>query len=348
MIMKIRGVIGRMNLHDHGVGSPLTGKHPCMESRVDAPTDLGKRSWWQVLKRTLVAFKADNLTDWAAALTYYAVLSIFPALLALVSTLGLVSKDATQSLLDNLGSIAPGPAQQVLTTVVSSLQGNQSTAGVAFVLGIAVALWSASGYVAAFMRASNAVYDMPEGRPIWKTLPVRVGVTAVVVILLAASALAVVFTGSLARTAGQALGIGDTGVMVWSIAKWPVLLLIVISIFALLYWAAPNVKHPGFRWLTPGSIIGVTLWIVASVAFGFYIANFANYNKTYGTLAGIVIFLIWLWISNIAIMLGVEFDAELQRERAIEAGHPAEQEPFAKPRDTRKFKKSKRKPGEVT
>ncbi|HEX6445930.1 MAG TPA: YihY/virulence factor BrkB family protein [Streptosporangiales bacterium] len=308
----------------------------------ETPTGLGKQSWWQVLKRTVVAFKADNLTDWAAALTYYAVLSIFPALLALVSTLGLVSRSATQSLLGNLSGIAPGPARQVLTSVVQSLQGNQSSAGFAFVLGLAVALWSASGYVAAFMRASNAVYEMPEGRPIWKTLPVRIGVTAIVVVLLAASALAVVFTGSLARTAGQALGIGSTGVLVWNIAKWPVLLLIVIAIFALLYWAAPNVKHPGFRWVTPGSAVGVVTWIVASVAFGFYIANFAHYNKTYGTLAGVVIFLIWLWISNIAILLGVELDAELQRARAIRAGHPADEEPFAAPRDTRKFKKKER------
>jgi membrane protein len=314
----------------------------------DTPTELGRRSWWLVLKRTVVAFKADNLVDWAAALTYYAVLSIFPALLALVSTLGLVSRSAMQSLLDNLSGVAPGPAQQVLKTVVTSLQGNQGTAGFALVLGLAVALWSASGYVAAFMRAANAVYEMPEGRPVWKTLPVRVGVTVIVVVLLAASALAVVFTGSLARTAGQALGIGSTGVLVWSIAKWPVLLLIVISIFALLYWAAPNVKHPGFRWVTPGSAVAVLIWIAASVAFGFYIANFANYNKTYGTLAGLVIFLIWLWISNIAIMLGVELDAELRRVRAIEAGHPAGEEPFVAPRDTRKFEKSKRKPGTVT
>lgn len=314
----------------------------------DTPTDLGKRSWWLVLKRTLVAFKADNLTDWAAALTYYAVLSIFPALLALVSILGLVSRTATESLLGNLGGLAPGPAKQVLTTVVRSLQGNQSSAGVAFVIGVAVALWSASGYVAAFMRAANAVYEMPEGRPIWKTLPVRVGITAAVVVLLAASALAVVFTGSLARTAGQALGLGSTAVLVWNIAKWPVLLAIVVTVFALLYWAAPNVKHPGFRWVTPGSALGVLTWIVASLAFGFYIATFANYNKTYGTLAGVVIFLIWLWISNIAIMLGVEFDAETQRARAIEAGHPSGDEPFATPRDTRKFEKSKRKPGTVT
>ncbi|MBO0827137.1 MAG: YihY/virulence factor BrkB family protein, partial [Streptosporangiales bacterium] len=272
----------------------------------DAPTDLGKRSWWQVLKRAVVAFKADNLTDWAAALTYYAVLSIFPAILALVSTLGLVSSNATQSLLDNLGGIAPGPAKQLLTTIVRSLQGNQSSASIAFVIGIAVALWSASGYVAAFMRASNAVYEMPEGRPIWKTLPVRIGVTAAVVVLLAVSALAVVFTGSLAAKAGQALGLGSEAVLVWNIAKWPVLLLIVLSVFALLYWAAPNVKHPGFRWVTPGSAVGVVTWILASAAFGFYIANFAHYNKTYGALAGVVIFLIWLWISNIAILLGVE------------------------------------------
>jgi membrane protein len=310
------------------------------ERRDDAPngpTDLKARAWRGVLSRTVREFKDDNVTVWAAALTYFGVLAIFPAIIALVSILGLVGPSATQPLLDNLGQVAPGPAKQILTSAIENLQKSRGPAGVMFFVGLGLALWSASGYVASFMQAANAIYDIGEGRPIWKTLPVRFGVTVVLVLLLAVSAVAVVLTGSLATQAGNVIGLGSTVVTVWDIAKWPALLLIVSLMFAILYYASPNVKHPGFRWITPGSVIAVVLWIIASAAFAFYVANFASYNKTYGALAGPVIFLVWLWISNIALLLGAELNAELERGRRIEAGHPADEEPFVEPRDTRKL-----------
>jgi membrane protein len=295
-------------------------------------------SVWQALKRTVREFREDNLTDWAAALTYYAVLAIFPALIVLVSILGLVGESATQPLIDNLGTVAPGPAKDIFTNAVKNLQGSQGAAGVLFVVGLLGALWSASGYVAAFMRASNAIYDIEEGRPVWKTLPVRVGLTIVLLVLLALSTMAVVLTGSLAEKFGNIVGIGNTAVTVWNIAKWPVLLVIVSFMFALLYWAAPNVKQPGFRWVSPGGIVAVIGWLIASAGFAFYVASFGSYNKTYGALGGVVVFLVWLWISNIVILLGAEFNAELERGRAIEAGmRPEDKEPFAEPRDTRKM-----------
>src|SRR3954463_8750273 len=259
----------------------------------DGPTDLPKESWMAVLKRTIREFRADNLTDWAAALTYYGVLSIFPMLIALVSILGLVGASATQPLLDNLGKVAPGPAQQIFTSAVTNLQNSQGAAGVLFFAGLAGALWSASGYVAAFMRASNAIYDVEEGRPIWKTAPVRLGVTVTLVVLLVISSVIVVFTGGLAQQVGNLLGLGSTFLDVWAIAKWPVLLLIVSLMFALLYWASPNAKTGGFKWVTPGGVVGVLLWVVASAAFAFYVANFGSYNKTYGAMAGVIVFLIW-------------------------------------------------------
>jgi membrane protein len=291
-----------------------------------------------VLKRTIREFKADDLTDRAAALTYYGVLAIFPAILALVSILGLVGKSATQPLVDNLGKVAPGPAKDIFTTAVQNLQKSRGTGGIIFIVGIALALWSASGYVAAFMRASNAIYDVKEGRPIWKKAPVRVGVTLVLVVLLAISALAVVLTGSLAEQAGNLVGIGKSAVRVWDLAKWPVLVVLVGLMLAVLYWASPNVKQPGFRWVSPGGLLAVVLWIVASAVFAVYVANFSSYNKTYGALGGIIIFLVWLWLSNIAVLLGAEFDAELERGRQIQAGHPPDEEPFLEPRDTRKIK----------
>jgi membrane protein len=289
------------------------------------------------LRRTVREFKVDNLTDWAAALTYYGVLSIFPALIALVSIVGLMGRSATNSLQQNLNSFAPGPAKSVIASALNGLASSRGSAGVLFVVGIAAALWSASGYIAAFMRASNVIWDVEEGRPIWKTLPVRLGVTLVVVVLLAVISLAVVLTGSFADKTGRFLGLGSSFVTVWDIAKWPVLLLLVAGILAILYYVSPNVKHPTFKWVTPGGLIAVALWVVASAAFAFYVANFGSYNKTYGSIAAVIVFLVWLWITNVAVLFGAELNAELERGRQIDAGYPADREPYLEPRDTRKM-----------
>jgi membrane protein len=303
----------------------------------DHPGQLSGGSFGGVLKRTVKEFQKDNLTDWAAALTYYGILAIFPALIVLVSVLGLIGKSATDPLIQNLGTVAPGPAKQIFTSAITNLQKSQGAAGILFVVGLLGALWSASGYVAAFMRASNAIYEVPEGRPIWKTAPTRLWVTLAMLVLIAITAVAVVFTGGLAKEAGNVIGVGQSAIDVWDIAKWPVLFLVISLMFAILYWAAPNVKQPGFRWISPGGLLAVTVWIIASAAFAFYVANFGSYNKTYGALGGIIVFLMWLWISNIAVLLGAEFNAELERGRQIEAGVPADREPFLEPRDTRKM-----------
>lgn len=322
----------RTRAEGNGNPSPGGGR----EEPAKGPTDLHVRSWKAVPKRTLKEFKDDNLTDWAAALTYYGVLSIFPALLALVSILGLLGTSTIRPLIDNLGAIAPGAARDVLSGILEQLEHNRGGAGIALIIGIALALWSASGYIAAFMRASNIVYDIGEGRPVWKTLPTRLAITVVVVVLLAAIAVGVVFTGGLAERTGEVLGLGDTAVTVWNIAKWPVMIVLFMLIVALLYWASPNVKRP-FRWVSPGSVMAVVIWIVASALFALYVANFGSYNRTYGSVAAIIIFLIWTWISNIAILLGLEFNAELERGRALETGHPPGDEPYVEPRDTRKL-----------
>lgn len=309
---------------------------PGDDAPAESPTGLAKGTWWAAFRRTGKEFKRDELVDRSAALTYFGVLSIFPALLALMSILGLLGRDRIQPMIDNLGSLAPGPVRDTINSVLEQLQGNQGRAGLALIVGLAIALWSASGYVAAFMRASNAVYDIGEGRPVWKTLPVRFLVTVTVVVLLAAIAVGVVFTGTLARRTGDVLGMGDTAVTVWEIAKWPVILVLFTLIVALLYWASPNARR-GFRWVSPGSALAVFLWLVASAGFALYVANFASYDRTYGSMAAVIVFLVWLWISNLAILLGLEFDAELERGRAVETGHPVEEEPYVEPRDTRKL-----------
>ena len=240
------------------------------ERAADAPESrfrLSGSSWRGVLARTVREFKEDNLTDLAAALTYYGVLAIFPALVALVFVLGLIGRSATQPLIENLGTVAPGPAKTIFTSAIQNLQKGQSTAGVIFVLGLAGALWSASGYVSAFMRASNTIYDVEEGRPFYKTVPTRLAVTLVMITLLAVSAVAVVLTGGLAKQVANLVGLGGAAVTVWDIAKWPVLLLVVSFMFSLLYWASPNAKQRGLRWISPGGVLAVGIWLLASAAF---------------------------------------------------------------------------------
>jgi membrane protein len=307
------------------------------DGKPDKPAELGTGGVFAAIKRTVKEFREDNLTDWAAALTYYGILALFPAILALVSILGLLGSGTTQPLIDNLGQVAPGPARDIFTSAIENLQRNQGAAGIALIVGLAAALWSASGYVAAFMRASNAIYEVEEGRPIWKSIPTRVGTTLVLLVLLALTAVGVVLSGGLAEQTGKVLGVDKTAVDVWSIAKWPVLVLIVSFMFAILYYAAPNVKHPRFRWVSPGGVVAVALWIAASAAFAFYVANFGSYNETYGALGGVIIFLTWLWITNIAVLFGAELNAELERGRQIEGGHPQEKEPFLPHRDTKKL-----------
>ena len=307
-----------------------------------SPTDMQGSSWLTAAKRTLHEFADDALGDRAAALTYYAVLSIFPGLLVVVSLLGLLSQSATQPLITNLTQAAPASVRQIITHAISNLQKGHGAAGLAAIVGLALALWSASGYIAAFMRAANVVYDVPEGRPFWKTTPLRVGVTLLIMVMLVVSALMVVVTGGLANHVGQVLGIGPAAVTVWSIAKWPVLLIIISLMISILYWVAPNAKR-GFQWVSPGGVLAVVVWLIASGLFAFYVANFANYNKTYGSIAGVIIFLVWLWISNMAILFGAEFNAELERGRAAAGGDvPLGNEPYVEPRDMRKIRKKKK------
>ena len=308
----------------------------------DAPTDLGRRSWFGTLKRVVSEFKDDNLTDWAAALTYYAVLSIFPAFIALISILGLVIDPATitRVVTDIVASLGPADAVNTFKGPIEQISSNQSTALFGLVLGVAVALWTASNYVGAFMRASNAIYEREEGRPFWKLRPFQMFVTLVLVLMAALVVLALIVTGPVAQAVGDAVGLGDAAVTAWNIAKWPVLLVVVMLMLAILYWSSPNAKSAGFRWVSPGSVVAVVLWIVASVGFAFYVANFGSYNKTYGALAGVIVFLVWMWITNIAVLLGAELNAETERSREMEAGVPGAEEELKAPyRDEPKAKK---------
>jgi membrane protein len=287
------------------------------------------------LKRTASEFMEDNLTDWAAALTYYGLLSLFPALIAVVSLIGLVGdpESTTSSLTEIVTEIGPQSAADTFSGPIESIASNQSAAGFAFVLGLAVALWSASGYIGAFIRASNIIYETPEGRPFWKLRPLQLLVTLAMVIALAVLALALVLTGPVVEAVAGPLGIGGTAVDVWNVAKWPAMAAIFILMVDLLYYAAPNAKLRGFRWVTPGALVAIVVWALASAGFAFYVANFGSYDKTYGTLGGLVALLVWFWISNLAILFGHQLNAERERNLEIEEGRPhAEHEIQLEPR----------------
>ena len=279
-----------------------------------------KTSWFATLKRTATEFSEDNLSDWAAGLTYYGLLSLFPALVALVSLIGLFGdpQSTTNTITDIVTSIGPQSSAQTFSGPIESITSHRSAAGIALVVGLIVALWSASGYVGAFMRASNVIYETPEGRPIWKLRPLQILVTLAMVILLAVIALGLVLTGPIVDAVAEPIGVSSTATTVWDIAKWPVLAALFITMISVLYYASPNVKLRGFKWVTPGSIVALVVWVLASAAFAFYVSKFGSYDKTYGTLAGVIVVLIWLWITNLAILFGHELNAE--RERSMEIG----------------------------
>jgi membrane protein len=301
----------------------------------DSPTEIEKPSWKYVLRKTMREFGSDQCTDIAASLTYYAVLSLFPALIAIISLLGVFGQgqstvDAVIEVVRPLAPDAVGILQPVIEGFV-----NSPAAGFALVSGIVLAIWSASGYVGAFSRAMNRIYEIPEGRPFWKLKPTQLAVTVIGIVILLVCALIIAISGPVTEAIGEALGLGATVQLVWSIAKWPVLALLMILLLGILYYATPNAKQPKFRWMSMGAALALLVLVVASVAFAFYVTTFSNYAKSYGSLAGVVVFLLWLWIANLALLFGAEFDAELERGRQLQAGIAAEETIQLPPRDTK-------------
>ncbi|GAA4381988.1 YihY/virulence factor BrkB family protein [Nocardioides caricicola] len=323
---------------------PASPPEPDAPEKPDSPTDLTKPSWRYVLRRTVREFSDDQCTDIAAALTYYSVLALFPAAIAMLSLVGLADQgdETVDTLLTILRDVGAGSAAETLEPTLVQLSQSQS-AGLGLIIGLALALWSASGYVGAFARGMNRIYEVDEGRPFWVLRPVMLVITVVTVLLSAIVGVGLALTGPAARAVGDAIGLGDTTVTVWNIAKWPVLLAVVVLIVALLYYATPNVRQPRFRWISVGAVIAIVAWIAASVGFGFYVANFSSYDRTYGSLAGVVVFLLWLWITNLALLFGAELDAELERGRQLQAGIPAEEVLQLPPRGTRTIEKAQRK-----
>jgi membrane protein len=325
-------------LHD-GAPAPDDPRKP------DELRDLRKRSWFYVARRTVKGFRDDQCVDLAAALTYYSVLALFPGLLAVVSILGVVGANnhsVRKTVLDILDPLVNSSTLHSVSTLLDQLTASEA-AGYTLVLGLAGSLWSASGYVGAFTRAMNRVYGVEEGRPFWKLRPMQVLVTLVTVALCVIGIIILLVSGPVARSVGDALGVGDTGLLVWNVAKWPGLAVVVVVIVALLYYVTPNVRQPRFRWVSAGAFVAILVWVAASVGFAFYVGNFSSYNRTYGSLAAVIITLLWLWLTNVALMFGAELDAALERGRELQAGMPAEEEIQLPLRDASGVRKAERK-----
>ena len=317
-----------------------TAPSPDDASKPDAPTEVSKPSWKYILRKTVREFSKDQCTDLAAALTYYTVLALFPALLALVSILGLVgqAESTTNALLEFVRGFAPGQAASVLEGPIKQLT-SSNAAGFALIIGIAGALWSASGYVKAFGRAMNRIYEVEEGRPAWKLLPTLLLVTLVLILLVAALLIMLVVSGPIAEAIGDVIGLGSEAVTIWNIAKWPVMVIFAVVIIAILYYATPNVKQPKFRWMSMGALIALVVLAIVTLGFGFYVSNFGNYNATYGAIGGVIVLLLWLWLANLSLLFGAEFDAEVERGRELQAGIQAEESVQLPLRDTRQVDK---------
>ena len=329
---------------ENSTAKAQTAPAPDDESKPDSPGDISKPSWKYIAKKSFREFTSDQCQDLAAALTYFGVLSMFPALLALVSLLGVFgqAERTTSGLLDIVQGVAPGGTVDFIRQPVEELV-NSPAAGFTLVFGILTALWSASGYVGAFGRAMNRIYETDEGRGFVKLRGTMLGVTVVTVLLVAVIAAMLVLSGPVAEAVGSAIGLGGAFLTTWNILKWPVIVLLVVVAIAILYYATPNVKQPKFRWMSMGSFIALVVSFLATLGFAFYVANFANYNKTYGALGGVIVLLLWLWILNMSLLFGAEFDAEMERGRQLQAGIEAEETIQLPPRDTKKSDKMQEK-----
>lgn len=313
------------------------------ERKPDGAPQLTKRSWSYVLHKSWREFSDDQCPDVAAGLTYYAVLSLFPAVIAVLSLVGVVG-DPQTSVDKVIKILQPLVSPSTLTTVQPALESlaNSRGAGIGLVVGLMGALWSASGYVGAFGRAMNTVYEIDEGRPFWKLRPLMLLVTLVAVLLVAVVLVMLIVSGPLAASIGSVIGLSSQAVTVWSIVKWPVIVGIVVGIVAILYYATPNVKQPKFRWISVGAVAAILVWVLASLAFALFVSNFGNYNRTYGSLAGAVLGLLWLWITNLALLFGAELDSEIQRGRQLQAGIAAEEDLQLPARDSQGIEKARK------
>lgn len=273
------------------------------------------------------------MTNLAAALTYRSILALFPGLIALVALLGVLGQypQTFNAVLKIIGGFAPQSTVQSISSPVRQIITNKGGSGALLGFGLAGAVWAASGYVGTFSWAANVLWEARRGRSWYRQWPFNFAVTVVALVLITFLLVALVLTGPVASSVGRQLGVGSTGIQIWNIGKWPVMVVVVISMISGLYYVAPNVRPPSWRWLTPGAMLAVITFAITSALFGLYVAHFSSFNKTYGTLGAIITFLVWAWLTNIAALLGIELDSEIERERQLSANQPGAAEQIQLP-----------------
>jgi membrane protein len=325
-----------VSAHDEGLSDLASRPEPDAPGKPTGLHQISARSWSYVVRRTVREFLRDDGLDLAAGLTYYAVLAVFPALIALVSLLGVLGQgpESVATILEVARRLVPEEALSVVQPVIEGLA-SSTAASLALVLGLLGALWFVSGYISAFGRAMNRIYEVPEGRPLPRLLGTTAAVTLLLGLLALCAILLLLISGPVARALGDVLGLGSEVLLLWGALKWPALALILAVVIAVLYHVTPNVRQPRFRWLSPGAALAIAVWLGGSLGFGLYVANFSNYSATYGSLAGGIVFLVWLWVSNLALLVGAELDAEIERVRELQAGIAAEERLQLPPRDIR-------------
>lgn len=284
-------------------------------------SQLTPATWWGVLVRSVRGFRRDRCLDFAASLTYWSLLAMFPALVMVVALVGLVAtgQAAVDAIVETVAELAPAQAAGAIETRIREVTEQRSGTGALLSVGAIGALWTASAYLRSFTRAANAVHEVVESRPAYRLVPLQLALTVLGLLIASVVVAALVVSGPVARAVGSAIGAGDLAVATWEVVKWPVLLVLALVLLSLLFWVAPDVPRPRLRWLAVGGLATVVIAAVASAGFGIYVANLGTYDVTYGALGAVIVFLVWLFLVNCAVLLGVEINAELQRGRRLQA-----------------------------
>ncbi len=280
----------------------------------------------RILKRAALKFYDDQMTQHAGALTYYSLMSLFPALLLGLSLLGLLGEypRTYNAIIDYLEPIVPSPALSAIDESLRQALERKGTAATALFVSIGIALYGTTGALESARRALNVVFEVEHGRRFFHRKAIDIGSTFFLMGLILLTLMFMFVGGGTARRAFDLLGLGAEAYEVWNLARWPAAIAVAILIFALIYYVTPDVRHRSFRWVTPGAMVGVAVWIVVSAAFGRYVSDFANVSAVYGAFAGAIVLVVWLWLSGVALLFGAELDAEIEREKELDEGVPPE------------------------
>ena len=279
---------------------------------------------WRVIKRTVIAFYDNQMTHHAAALTYYGLMSLFPALLVAVSLLGLLGQypETYDAIIGAIREVSPDATIDTFDSALRTALEHKGSAAVAFVVGLLVALYGTTGVLEAARRALNVAFEVENGRSFLQRKATDI-VSSVVLMVLVLITLVLVFVGGgFAEAVFDLIGLGSTAEEVWAVARWPAAVATAMLVFSWVYYVTPDVEQRSFRWVTPGAAVGVAIWMLASAAFAFYLANLNDLNATYGSFGAALVLIFWLWLSNVAMLFGAQLNAEIERQQQLAEGVP--------------------------